>query len=203
MLPRETPAIQGVVPLGRQALRRASLPNNAVHNGRSNRGVVHAAIVSDSFTFEHNRCRTICPRAVLMCATFSRSSARTGERARSHLGFRWTGNQFALAIQPVATLLTELLQREVVIKEYRGAAGAPVAIFDRSCLGFGQRTRRIFHVEYPLYSPRTPAHLLGGSCVIRHNVLPQEWTTVQSLRRNGPGGPEASPSDVEICVRIA
>jgi hypothetical protein len=57
--------------------------------------------------------------------------------AFSHFRFRWTESHFSPAFQPVAALLAELLQSEVVKKECRRAAGAPAAIFDRSWLGFG------------------------------------------------------------------
>ena len=79
----------------------------------------------------------------------------------SHLQFRRTGSDCALAIQPVAAVLTELFPREVVIKEYRGTAGASVAVFEGFRLGFGQLTRRIIHVEFPRYSPRTSVDLSG------------------------------------------
>jgi hypothetical protein len=68
---------------------------------------------------------------------------------RSHFQFRRTGSECALAIQPVTALLAELFPREVVIKEYRRTAGAPIAILYGSCLGFGQLTRQSVHVKYP------------------------------------------------------
>lgn len=59
--------------------------------------------------FEHTRLRMICLMASVMRVPFRGRSARKGEIIRSHLRFRWIGNQCALAIQPVAALLTELL----------------------------------------------------------------------------------------------
>jgi hypothetical protein len=70
------------------------------------------------------------------------------------------GSQSALAFQPVAALLTEFLQREVIRKECRGPAGAPVAIFGRSCQGFGRPTERIFHSWRLLYVPQKSADSL-------------------------------------------
>ena len=79
---------------------------------------------------------------------------RRAKGAFSYLRFRRTASHSALAFQPVAAILTEFLQREVVKKECRGAASAPVAIFDRFCLGLGRRTGRIFHSCRLLYLPR-------------------------------------------------
>ena len=95
------------------------------------------------------------------CASFHGRSERKGMSLPSHLWFRRTGSDCALAIQPVAAFLTELFPREVVIKKCRRTAGASVAIFQGFCLGFGQLTRRIIHVESPRYSPRTSVDLSG------------------------------------------
>ena len=105
--------------------------------------------------------RMICLLAGVPRASFRGRSARKGMSMPSHLRFRRTGSDCALAIQSVAALLTELFPREVVIKECRRTAGASVAIFQGFCLGFGQLTRRIIHVESPRYSPRTSVDLSG------------------------------------------
>ena len=76
----------------------------------------------------------------------------------SHLRFCWTGSHFTLACQPVAAVLTEFLQCEVIIKERPGAAGAPVTIFHRSWLEFGRPTGRIFHPRPLLYALQNEAN---------------------------------------------
>lgn len=100
----------------------------------------------------------------------------------SHLQFRRTGSDCALAIQPVAAVLTELFPREVVIKEYRGTAGASVAVFEGFRLGFGQLTRRIIHMESPQLFTSNIGRLVGGSCVVRHNQGPHDFIACQESR---------------------
>jgi len=110
--------------------------------------------------WEHLHRRMIWLLAGVLRASFRGRSARKGMGIRSHFQFRRTGSECALAIQPVTALLAELFPCEVVIKEYRRTAGAPIAILYGSCLGFGQLTRQSVHVKYPpcIYLEHQPTY---------------------------------------------
>jgi len=101
-------------------------------------------IAAQGFVFAQSLRKRICHRLGSMLCTVSSKILRCN-RALLYFLFRWMGSDSALAFQPVAAFLTELLQREVVKKECHGTAGASVAIFDCSGLGFGRPTGRIVH----------------------------------------------------------
>lgn len=128
--------------------QRGALRNDAAHMSASLGGTRNDGL-GPRRHWEHIHRRMIWLLAGVLRASFRGRSARKGMGIRSHFQFRRTGSECALAIQPVTALLAELFPREVVIKEYRRTAGAPIAILYGSCLGFGQLTRQSVHVKYP------------------------------------------------------